>query len=558
VFTHAVASFDPTPTSVLLWTHLAADARPASVAWVVARDGALRDVVASGEAPVRSDRDGTVAVEADGLEPATTWFYAFTAGGVRSPVGRTRTLAAPASTAPVRLGLTCCALYSEAPFAVYRALAEREVDVVLHLGDAVYETAWTTGPRRHDPPHPARTLADYRRRHAWCRADPDALALHLRHPVLAVWDDHDVIDNATRDGAHGHDPAVDGPWADRVAAALQARAEWFPSRLDGPPFPPAVTWRSLDLGAVAELALLDTRFAGRDLQAGEEATSDRDDPARSLLGPAQRRWLHERVDRSTKPWLVIVTSVVLNEIALPLPGARFVDGLLPSGYAYDDGRVLNDDQWDGYTAERAALVARLAARRRAGRATLVLSGDVHSSWAFEGPCDPATDEAVPVAVEVTTPAVASPPMSATVSPGFGPVVSRAVRALAHVRWADITHRGYAVLDITPARATAQWWHVDPFASSPSEAARLAAAWAVEAAADPPALVAVDAADLARDPVRAGLPAPLPPRPPDLAHLRRWRRRRRLRTTGPAVGAALVASAGAAIAGWAVSARRRQS
>src|SRR5205823_1084820 len=157
---------------------------------------------------------------------------------------------------------------------------------------------------------------------------------------------------------------------------------------------------------------------------------------------------------------------------LPLPGARFLDALLPSGYAYDDGRVLNDDQWDGYTAERAAVVRRVAARRRSGRATLVLSGDVHSSWAFEGPRDPSSGE--PVAVEFTTPAVASPPMAATVSPGFGPVVSLGVRTLRHVRWADITHRGCVLLDLTPDRAVAQWWHVDPFARDPAREARLAA------------------------------------------------------------------------------------
>ncbi len=220
-FTHAVASFDPTPTSVLLWTRVAGGA--SAVEWVVARDGALRDVVGSGSASVRADADHTVVVDADGLDPGTTWFYAFTAEGVRSPVGRTRTLPAPGSVEPVRLGLTCCALYAEAPFAVYRLLAGREVDLVLHLGDAIYEAGPSRGPRAPDPPHPTRTLADYRRRHACHRSDPDALALHLRHPVLAVWDDHDVCDNAAVDGSHAHDPAVDGAWRDRVAAALRAR-----------------------------------------------------------------------------------------------------------------------------------------------------------------------------------------------------------------------------------------------------------------------------------------------------------------------------------------------
>jgi alkaline phosphatase D len=557
-FTHAVASFDPTPTGVLLWTRAPG---AGALEWVVARDGALREVAASGSVVVRPDADHTAVVDVDGLSPGETWFYAFSAAdGARSPVGRTRTLPAPGADGPVRLGLTCCALFSEAPFAVYRALAEREVDVVLHLGDAVYETAWTTGARRHDPPHDAVTLDDYRRRHACNRADPDAVALHLRHPVLAVWDDHDVSDNASRHGSHGHDPATEGPWADRVAAALRARSEWMPSRIDGPPFPPAVSWRTVDLGGVAELALLDTRFAGRDRQVGDGGAADRDDPDRSLLGPVQRAWLHERVDRSTKPWLVIVTSVVLNEIALPVPGVRFVDALLPSGYAYDDGRVLNDDQWDGYTAERAALVAHLADCRRSGRASLVLSGDVHSSWAFEGPRSAgpgASGEAV--TVELTTPAVASPPMAAMLAPGFGPVVARGVRALPHVRWADISRRGHAVLHLTPDRAVAEWWHLDPFARDPSAERHRAAAFAVARAADPPVLVPVAARDLPPDPVRPVLPAPLPARPADLERMRRWRRRRRARTAVRRigrVGGALAALVGAWAA--AVSAKRRRS
>ena len=173
----------------------------------------------------------------EGLSPATSYWYRFEAGGERSPVGRTRTLPDHDVTA-FRIATVCCADYAVAPLSVYRAVAEREVDLVLHLGDYIYEKEGSRGGRRHDPPHEATTLDDYRRRIAQVRSDPDAQALHLRHPVITIWDDHDLADNAWRDGAKHHDPAEHGPWPDRVAAAAR------PGRSGCRPAFPASTIRS--------------------------------------------------------------------------------------------------------------------------------------------------------------------------------------------------------------------------------------------------------------------------------------------------------------------------
>ena len=518
VFPHAVASFDPTSTGVLIWTRLAEGGTEAT--WTIARDPSMEDIVERGLTSTSSDVDHTITVPVEGLAPGTSYWYEFESGGERSPIGRTRTLPADGATA-FRIATVCCADYAVAPLSVYRAVAEREVDLVLHLGDYIYEKEGSRGGRRHDPPRVATTLEDYRRRLAQVRADPDAQALHLRHPVIAIWDDHDLADNAWRDGAKAHDPAEHGPWADRVAAAARARQEWLPGRLLHQ-HDPLTTWRSVAVGDLAELLLLDTRLQGRDRQAGDEASPDLDDPNRSLLGSEQRRWLAERLADNRRPWSVIATGVVVNEIELQWPRPlRWVNALLPNGYAILDGRVLHDDQWDGYPAERARLARELRARGERGGRTLILSGDVHSSWAFEGPCDP--DGRRPVAVEVTTPAVSSAAMGRAHLPGMWRLLDRAVNSLDHVRWAEVTERGYCTIDLTPDDATATWWFVHPYDDDPSARAEPASAFRTERAAWPPRLERT--APVLTDPDRPGLHAPLPPRPSDLLQLRRQRRAR---------------------------------
>lgn len=540
-FAHAVASFEPTATSVLLWTRL--DGGSTTVDWEVFAGPDLRDQVASGTASTGADRDFTVVVDVDGLHPATSYWYRFRCGGVASPVGRTRTL--PEGLAPrFDLATVSCARYSVAPFGVYRAVAEREVDLVLHLGDYIYEDDGDKGPRPHDPPHTAVTLDDYRRRIAQIRADPDAQALHLRHPMVTIWDDHDLADNAWSTGAKAHDPSEHGPWSERVAAAAQARAEWLPARLLDPG-DVLTTWRAVEVGDLADLLLLDTRLRGRDRQAGDDESRDLRDPARSLLGADQRAWLRERLAGDHKPWAVLASGVVVNEITLAWPRPlRWIDQLLPNGYAVLDGEVIHDDQWDGYPAERDRLAGWLADRARRGGRSVILSGDVHSSWAFEGP----KFGGEPVAVEVTTPAVSSAAMARARVPGLWRFLDRQVHRLPHVRYAEVTERGYATLRITPEAATATFWHVHPWAQDPTAASVGAASFRTHQAGWPPRFEPVPKpADDPRsaDRVRPGLPEPLPGRPADLPTLRR---RRAIRLTLElAVPAALAVAALGALA-----------
>ena len=233
---------------------------------------------------------------------------------------------------------------------------------------------------------------------------------------------------------------------------------------------------------------------------------------------------------------MIASGVVVNEIEITWPPPlRWVNALLPNGYAILDGRVLHDDQWDGYPAERARLARELRARGERGGRTLILSGDVHSSWAFDGPCDDRHGEAV--AVEVTTPAVSSAAMGRAHLPGMWRLLDRAANGLDHVRWAEVTERGYCTIDLTPDEVTATWWFVHPYDDDPSERAEAAMAFRSELAAWPPRLER--AAPVRTDPEREGLMAPLPPRPADLLRLRR-RRRARLTAEASAVVATVLA------------------
>lgn len=538
VFLHAVASFEPRETGVLLWTRLTG---ATSASWVLARDPEFADIVDKGEAETGPERDHTITVDVSGLDPATTYWYRFEAAGETSPIGRTRTLP---DGGHVRIGLVGCARYSVAPLGVYRALAEREVDVVIHLGDYIYEDDGAKGVREHEPPRTCVTLGDYRQRLAQHRRDPDCQALHLRHPMSLIVDDHDVADNCWTTGAKAHDADEHGDWDIRARAATQARQEWVPSRLRDAS-DPRQTWRGFPVGDVAEVLLLDTRLSGRDQQAGDEVDGQpgRHDPERSLLGDEQRAWLTERLHDTSRPWAIVASGVVVNEVTLPFPAAAgLIQPFLPNGYAAMDGEILHDDQWDGYTAERDRLVAAMQQRGDAGGQTLLLSGDIHSSWAFEGPCNPESRE--PVSVEFTVPATSSKPMGRSRVPGAWRLLDASVRRIGNVPWADVTERGYAILDLSRDSATMAFWFVEPTSRDPHADERLAAAFRVRRSSWPPHVERLEDGDVPLDPEREVCHESLPPRPDDLAKMRRshFLRMTVARSIGAGVPTALALSA----------------
>lgn len=463
VFVHGVASGDPTAEAVVLWTRVsgARGRGDVDVRWTVASDPELRQVVAGGNSRARAERDWTVHVDVGGLEPASTWWYGFEALGQRSPTGRTRTAAGPDDVRELRLGVVSCASYAAGYFTAYRHLAERDLDLVVHLGDAIYETEDGPSVRRHLPSNDPVTLGDYRLRHAQYRRDPDLQVLSQRVPLAAVWDDHEVAADAWEGGAAGHNPATQGPWSERRAAALQAYLEWVPLRRPDPSAPERV-WRSLPLGANGELVLLDTRHDGRDRQVGSHLSDPGAalaDPQRRIMSPEQEAWLARRLESAAGAWRIVANQVVLSPLRYQLPES--VGPVAnPLGLVVA-GTVMNPDQWDGYPAARRRLLEVI--EDDAVGPVVVLTGDIHSSWAFDVPSQ-AEPGAPSVAVELVAPSVTSASFAQILGPD-SELVARGLAAvvqdqLPHVRWTDIRRHGYVVIGVSPERVQGDWWHVE--------------------------------------------------------------------------------------------------
>ena len=458
-FAHGVASGDPLADGVVLWTRVSPSGPgPVDVRWQVATTPELETVVAEGDTEAAGEHDFTVKVDVRGLEPGTTYYYRFETAGRFSPVGRTGT-APGGSPERIRMGVVSCACWPHGFFNAYRHLAERDVDVVLHLGDYIYEDGdgWEEAGRVHEPRHRLRTLADYRARHAQYKTDRDLQELHRRHPMVAVWDDHDVADGAWRDGAAGHDAEEDGEWHDRRAAATRAYLEWLPVRSPDRSRPDRI-YRSFRLGDLASLIVLDTRLAGRDRPAagGERAVATVEGE-RSLLGAEQWAWLREELGSSTARWQLLANQVMMAPLRLldvPRPLRRLVPGLVAGGVG------INSGQWDGYPEERAALFGLL--EEEGLENVVVLTGDLHSSWAGELALD-ANGEVRTVGVEFVAPSVTSRSFAEEVAPRV-PGSRAALRRLVasqnpHFRFFDLEGHGYLLVDLTPERLRAEFWHV---------------------------------------------------------------------------------------------------
>jgi alkaline phosphatase D len=532
-FTHGVASFDPLADRVLLWTRVDPASVPrggteARLGWHVALEPG-GEPLREGTVAVPADTEGCVVADVDGLAPATTYHYWFDLGGTVSPIGRTRTLP-EGPTEWFRMALVCCADRSMGPLDAYRAIAEDEVDVVVHVGDYLYESA--KGPYPVEPRATCVTLADYRRRHAHTRLDRDLQAMHLRHPVVFVWDDHDVADNAWRHGAKEHDPDEHGPWEERLGAATRARDEWLPARLRDPGDRLAM-WRSFAVGDLAELVVLDTRIPGRDLQSGDEGAKALDDPTRRLLEPAQRRWAHERVRDRTRPWCLLISQVPVADLELPVPAGSLVDDVLPSGYRVIDGEAICTDLWEGYPVERRELARAIAGR---GEGVVILSGDVHSNWVTTF----TDDDGRGLAGELVVTSVSSTPLGDQLPPGWRTEAEKVAGHVPGLTWQDIEHHGYLHLDVRPEAVRGDYLAIEP--SSGTALPERLASWAMDRSMPPRWREAVPDSPLGTfaDVVRPGLPLDQLPPPEPPAGLRARHLARQL-SMGLSVGAAAAVS-----------------
>ena len=451
-FHHGVASGDPLTDRVILWTRVTLPnepnvTRPINVQWEIATDEKVSRIVRSGSAQATPQRDFTVKVDAVGLEPGRSYFYVFTAAGERSPIGRTKTL--PAGAVPrMQLAVVSCANYPAGYFNPYRCLANRDdLDALIHVGDYIYEFEngiYGDGSALLRIPEPRReavSLSDYRVRYATYRSDPDLQEVHARHPFIVAWDDHEFTNDAWRDGASNHNEG-EGDWPTRKAAAAKAYLEWMPVR--EAPGGGIRLYRNFRFGTLADLIMLDTRSL-RDAQVPQDNIASITSAGRSLLGKEQETWLFDQMRASARAgtaWRVLGQQVLFSRFAFP-------------------GRpVALNDTWDGYQASRDRVFDFLAAEKV--RDVAILTGDLHSSWAFDVPRNPwdgytASTGAGSLAVELVTPAVSSPPLFA--DPKIKETMSKLRYLLPHLKYLEGESRGYVLAEITPKRLRADWHHV---------------------------------------------------------------------------------------------------
>lgn len=403
-FSFGVASGDPLPDGVVLWTRLAPEplvrggGMPRSkvdVAWEVSPDDTFRRIVTSGVAAARPEIGHSVHVEVGGLQPERDYWYRFTAGGAASETGRTRT--APAAGATVdrlRFAVCGCAHYEHGYFTAYRRIAEEGFDFVFHTGDYIYETKAEDGGgrvRRHADGE-LFSLDDYRLRYAQYKVDADLRAAHAAAPFILTHDDHEVVNDYAGDAAPDDTPRE--VFLLRRAAAFQAYYEMLPLRRDSlPSGPSARFYRRLRFGNLVDLHALDTRQYRSDQPCGGGLKprcqeSLRED--RSMLGPAQERWLFDNLASARARWTVIgqqVPTVQQDRKAIN-PEARFAM-----------------DKWDGYVAARRRLYRRLVETRAPN--PIVLSGDVHVHQAANLKLDYDNAKSPVIGVELTNTSISS-------------------------------------------------------------------------------------------------------------------------------------------------------
>ncbi|GAA3211448.1 alkaline phosphatase D family protein [Actinocorallia longicatena] len=484
-FQHGIASGDPLPHAVILWTRVTPtpESLPGSgngpsvpVDWQVATDADFTAIVAHGTVSTGPGSDHTVKVDVATLAPDTAYYYRFLLDGASSPVGRTRT--APASGADVaglKFGVVSCANWEAGYFGAYRHLAARtDLFGVIHLGDYTYEykagdfSAGGKIVRQNLPANETITLADYRQRHAAYKTDPDLQALHAAYPWMIVWDDHEIANDMWSDGAQNHDPATEGPFAARKAASRQAYHEWMPVRFAAGD----LLYRTLRFGRLTDLVLLDLRSYRSEQTSGVA----NDDPARTITGDAQMAWLKEKLSESETRWRLVGNSVMVSPVAVGALATRVLGPLgqllgIPEG-----GYPINGDQWDGYSADRKELLNHLHDNKITN--VVFLTGDIHTSWSNEVPLDAATYPFSPsVATEFVVPSVTSDNIddilkvpARTVSVAAEGLLSATNR---HVRWAELDSHGYGVLDVRRERTRMDWFFLSDRTSRTATSARAA-------------------------------------------------------------------------------------
>lgn len=433
---------------------------PRTVRWQVAEDERFRRVARSGSVTARPEFAHAVHVEVTGLRPGAPYYYRFRAGTEISAAGRTRTAPAPHQAVALRFAVASCQNLEHGHYTAYRHLAAEDVDLVLHLGDYIYERSGdlpgSAGPvRPHRTPEPV-DLAGYRLRHAEYRLDPGLQAAHAAAPWIATWDDHDVVNNYAGDRAAGMDTAA---FLIRRAAAYRAYYEHLPLCPGSVPHGAALRlFRRLSYGSLASFTVLDSRQyrhvpAAAD---GSGADAPREDPRRSLLGFGQEQWLIDQLARSSARWDIVAQPVFFAQRIMPGRDAAF-----------------RMDTWDGFPAARTRVLGAIAAAGRP-RGPVVVTGDAHSGWAADLKADFDDPGSAILGAELVGTSISSG--------GDGSERRREISAILaanpHLRFFD-NRRGYLLCTVTHQAVRADF-RVLPFVRAPGAPVSTRASFLVSA------------------------------------------------------------------------------
>ena len=494
-FEYGVASGDPTQTQVIIWTRVTTAASYVDVTWQVSRSEDFSTVEQSGTFTTDTSRDFTVKVDVQNLNPSTQYYYRFMVGETTSIVGMTQTLP-EGSVDKASMAVVSCANYPAGYFNVYKEILKQHqtesFDVVLHLGDYIYEYG-AGGYASEDAARLGRepskgteciTLDDYRKRYAQYRQDQDLQALHAALPMIAVWDDHELANDAWKNGAENHQDN-EGSFVDRRAAAAAAWTEWLPVRENT--FSNMLIYRQFSFGDLINLMMLDTRLVGRDqpldyfslnaptMDAIGGLVAQSRSADRELLGTEQLAWLMNAFNSQDAKWNVLGQQVLMSRMELPssvmlamfqlfnATDEQKMDALLAvnsaiSNYLADPSSdtiklPYNLDAWDGYYVER----ERVYEIAKASEGHFVcLAGDTHNAWTSELK-DVSNN---PVGVEFATSSVSSPGLEEYLA--LEPVaIAQMEYTLPHLvselQWTDIKQRGFMRVTFTPEKAQSTWY-----------------------------------------------------------------------------------------------------
>lgn len=442
-FYHGVASGDPLPDRVIIWTRVTPEDSVSSinVKWEIAEDEKFSSIYQSDSVNTSALRDYTVKVDVDALKPDHIYYYRFAALGKTSIVGRTKTAPVDAKDS-LKFAVVSCANWEWGYFNPYDKIADREVlDAVLHLGDYIYEYGVgkygdTLIGRINIPAYEIVSLKDYRTRYSLYRLDKGLRRVHQQHPFIAIWDDHEIANNSTATGAQNHQPE-EGDYEKRKAVAKQTYYEWMPIRESGE------LYRSYSFGPLADVIMLDERLAGRDPEITDINNSDLKKENRSMLGAKQLGWFEQNLKSSKAVWKVIGNQVIFSDV--------YLENLNPK-------MPRNLDSWDGFPVEKKKIVDFIFQNKI--QDIIITSGDTHSSLAIEAAVD-VKKKYQPFAVEFGTTSVSS-----ANSDEYSPVDTvkkteqKIVKYNPHVKYLNQRDHGYLLLTLYPTKSKAEWYYVE--------------------------------------------------------------------------------------------------